>query len=84
MSNRANYVSLATASYRELSIVINSLTENELREALTLESQTTRRATMMQRMIGRLVRLNEIEYKAKLEKEYSNGTISICNNEPGR
>lgn len=64
-------VSLALDSYNSLCNVVNDMTEDELNKALEIEASTQRRAALMDRMIARLVRLNEKKFAAELRKKYA-------------
>jgi hypothetical protein len=64
-------VSLALQSYATLCGVINRMSEEELRKALEIESSTKRRAAHIDRMISRVVRLNEQRLVAELKSKYA-------------
>lgn len=70
MAVRKWYLDEALHSFPRLMHVINTLTEEEVLEALALESGTRRRRSIMSRLISRAARLNEIKYVAQLKKEY--------------
>ncbi len=67
---REEYVQLALASYPSMLSIINHMTEAELHAALSLESSTNRRGTIMRRMIGRLVALQTAQYRQQLQEMY--------------
>ncbi len=67
---RPEFVSAALESYPRLAEVINDLTENELTEALEVESGGRRRPSSINRMITRLVHLVAIRTREELENEY--------------
>jgi hypothetical protein len=71
MSVRKWYVSEALTSFARLSELLPELTEEEVLACLRLESASNRRGTVIDRLISRAVRLNEIAYAAKLKKEFS-------------
>lgn len=58
------------ASYASLRRVLDELTEEEVLAALDLECSTLRRRSMVDRLISRAVRLNEISYKRQLLEKY--------------
>lgn len=49
---------------------MNELTEEEVMAALTIESATRRRQSIVLRLIARANRLNEIRYVAELKKKF--------------
>lgn len=67
---------------RRLHDLIDELTEAEVLAALDLESGTQRRASIIDRLISRAVRLNEISYSNSLKEKY-HGTRTIQNHVPG-
>lgn len=67
---REEYVQLALASYPSMLSIINYMTEPELHAALSLESATNRRRTIMDRMIGRLIALQSTAYRQQLQEMY--------------
>ena len=67
---RRDFVAQALSSYPELGEVINDLTEQEVLEALLVESKTRRRRSFIDRLIARAVRLNEINYQQALKEKY--------------
>lgn len=69
-SVRQEYVQLALESYPSMIEVIGSMTEDELHAALSLESATNRRKSIMNRLIGRLVRIHELRYRQQLKEMY--------------
>lgn len=64
------YVGQALTSVTRLNEILVELTEDEVLAALNLESQSTRRRSILDRLISRAVRLNEIEHAAKLKLKY--------------
>ena len=70
MSVRKWYISQATGSFATLRTVISHLTLEEVLAALDLESQTQRRQTLIERLISRAVRLQELAFKQQLEEKY--------------
>lgn len=67
---REDYVRLALESYPSMRSVIAKMTEAELHAALELESATNRRATIINRMIGRLIALQTASYRRQLQERY--------------
>lgn len=68
---RQEYVQLALESYPSMISIIGYMTEAELHAALTLESETNRRKSIMHRLIGRLVRIRELQYRQQLKEAYN-------------
>jgi hypothetical protein len=64
------HVGQALASFERLTEVLLGLTEAEVLKALELESQSRRRRSIMDRLIGRAVRLNEVAYSTQLKEKY--------------
>ena len=60
----------ALDSFSSLAEKINELTEAEVLEALNLEASTTRRRSMIDRLIGRAIRLRELDYQRQLKEKY--------------
>ena len=63
-------VTLALESARALNEHIDGLTEEEVLAALDLESGSRRRPSIINRLISRAVRLNEVRYAAQLKEKY--------------
>lgn len=63
-------VSEALSSMRRLNDLIDELTEVEVIAALELESGSQRRSSIIDRLISRAVRLNELKYSANLKEKY--------------
>lgn len=76
MTVRQWYVSEALDSMRRLAQVIDELSEEEVLAALDLESGSRRRQSIIDRLISRAVRLNELHYVATLKEKY-HGTSRI-------
>lgn len=64
------YVSQALSSVTRLNEVLAELTEAEVTACLELESATNRRRSILDRLISRAVRLNEISYSQSLKEKY--------------
>ena len=77
-SIRKVVISEALESYVSLTRVLDTMTLSEVLSALSLESQSVRRKAIMCRLMRRAVRLNEIEFKAKLIREYFDGKTTLC------
>jgi len=77
---RKAVIALAVGSYFDLAKVIESMTQEEVLEALAIESASQRRKSTMCRLLKKAVRLNEIAFKQQLIREYFDGKKSICNN----
>jgi hypothetical protein len=68
----ASKYTLATAlrSYGALVSVLDTLTEEEVLACLQLEAGSQRRESVLNRLISRAVRLNEITYARQLKEKY--------------
>lgn len=55
---------------RRLAELIDELSEEEVLAALELEAGSQRRSSMIDRLISRATRLNEIKYSTQLRKKY--------------
>lgn len=60
----------ALESARALNDHINDLTEEEVLAALDLESGGRRRPSIVDRLVSRAARLNEVRYTAHLKEKY--------------
>lgn len=78
MPIRQWYVSEALHSMRRLEEIIDEVSHDEVIAALALESGSRRRKSIINRLISRAVRLNELEYSNKL-KELYHGTPNLEN-----
>lgn len=67
---RTFVVNQALDSFGALNERINSLTEAEVLAALKLEAATNRRRSLIDRLISRAVRLNELEYQRQLKEKF--------------
>ena len=63
-------ISKALQNFASLREVITELTEEEVLAALQLESATQRRESVLNRLISRAARLNEIKYVANLRRNF--------------
>lgn len=70
MTTRDWFKSQALLSVARLNEVLCDLTVAEIMECLELESGSRRRRSIINRLIGRAVRINELAYAAKLKKLY--------------
>lgn len=70
MSVRRTLIAQALVSYGSLCANLDSLTEEEVLAALDLERATNRRRSVMDRLISRAVRLNEVRYASQLKEKY--------------
>ena len=73
MAVRKWYLDRALASYPSLKAVIGELTLEEVIAALDLESSTLRRRSLIDRLISRAVRLNEVSFNRQLKEKYHHG-----------
>jgi hypothetical protein len=76
MEVRQWYVTKALESARQLQDTIDELSEEEVIAALELESGSRRRGSIIDRLISRAVRLNELKYVTHLKEKY-HGTSTI-------
>jgi hypothetical protein len=60
----------ALQSFGSLNDNLQELTEEEVLACLNLEAATRRRVSILNRLISRAARLNEVSYVAKLKKTY--------------
>lgn len=67
-------VSVALVSVRSLMSVINDMSEKEVLSALTLESESRRRQSILRRLFGRAARLNEQQYVNQLRRKFHHGS----------
>lgn len=70
MAVRKWHMHQALDSYTSLKSVINELTEEEVLAALDLESRASRRRSLIDRLISRAVRLNEVNYANQLKEKF--------------
>jgi hypothetical protein len=70
MTVRKFEVARALESARSLNDCLEHLTEPEVLAALDLESSSRRRQSVIDRLISRAVRLNEVRYSAQLKERY--------------
>lgn len=70
MSVRKWYVSEALTSYARLTELLPELTEEEVLACLELEAASTRRESVLDRLISRAVRLNELHYQRQLKEKF--------------
>ncbi len=73
MEVRKWYLDRALDSYPSLKAVIGELTLEEVIAALDLESGTLRRRSLIDRLISRAVRLNEVSFNRQLKEKYHHG-----------
>lgn len=73
MAVRKWYLDQALTSYPSLKRVLSELTQEEVLAALDLESATLRRKSLIDRLIQRAVRLNEVVYSRQLKEQYHHG-----------
>ena len=69
------HISEALTSVAQLNGVINELTEDEVLHCLALESSSCRRKSIIDRLISKAVRLNELQYVKTLKEKYHASTI---------
>ena len=61
---RAWHISEALTSYRRLKDIVNELTEDEVKHALSLETSAHRRKSIVTRLNQRLFQLHKEKYNA--------------------
>lgn len=76
MTVRKSYIDTALLSYASLASVIDELSEDEVLACLQLESASRRRQSIIDRLISRAVRINELSYSTSL-KERFHGTRTL-------
>lgn len=70
MTVRRNYVQAALSDFAALNKVIGQLTEEEVFACLNLEAASRRRRSILDRLISKAVRLNELKFKTELKEKY--------------
>lgn len=70
MTVRGNYTKAALENYESLSKVIGELTEEEVFACLNLEAGSRRRRSIIERLISKAVRMNELKFKSHLQEKY--------------
>lgn len=80
-SVRRWYVSEALKSFARLSELLPELTEEEVLACLELEAASLRRGSVIDRLISRAARLNELQYTAKLKEKFR-GTSEHQDHDP--
>ena len=64
------HIGQALESVARLNNILPELTEDEVLACLSIESQSSRRKSIVDRLISRAVRLNELRYVAELNEKY--------------
>jgi hypothetical protein len=77
MTVRRFYIGQALNSFADLGRVLHELTEEEVLAALKLEAATHRRPSILERLISRATRLNELSYNLKLKEKFHHGSHSL-------
>jgi hypothetical protein len=70
MAPRRHYVQQALESFSSLSKTLDELTEEEVLACLELEASSRRRQSILDRLISRAVRLNELSYSTSLKEKF--------------
>ncbi len=70
MTVRKFLIGQALDSFSALKDHLTEMTEEEVLAALQLESATRRRPSVIDRLISRAARLNELSYVAKLKEKF--------------
>lgn len=75
MANRRFYIDLALSNFASLVAILPELTEQEVLKCLQIEASSYRRQSVLDRLISRAVRLNELSYNRQLKEKF-HGTRS--------
>ena len=78
MTVRRFYVDQALDSFTGLVRVLPELTQKEVMACLELEAATRRRQSILDRLISRAVRINELSYSTSLKEKF-HGTRPLKN-----
>lgn len=70
MAIRTQYVVQALGSFRTLNDVLGKLTEEEVLHCLQVEAGSTRRRSVINRLISRAARINELRYTRQLKEKF--------------
>ena len=70
MTVRRYYIDKALKSFFSLTQTLDELTEEEVLACLELEAGSRRRQSVLDRLISRAVRLNELSYNLKLKEKF--------------
>ena len=84
MAVRKFLLGQALESYSSLLDCLPRLTEEEVLAALDLESATLRRRSVIDRLISRAARLNELSYVAKLKEKHHGTSHQSFQHDQGR
>lgn len=76
MPTRRVLVDKALHSFKGLTATLEELTEEEVLACLHLEASGRRRQSILDRLISRAVRLNELSYNRQLKEKF-HGTRSL-------
>lgn len=63
-------VDQALLSFHSLNNIVGELTEEEVFKCLELETASRRRKSIINRLISRAVRINELRYSTSLKEKY--------------
>lgn len=77
------HIRKALTSSRSLSQIIGELTEEEVIQALQIESESRRRTVIIDRLILKAAELHRVSYINQLKEKYHHGTTQICCSHPG-
>lgn len=69
------YIDQALQSFVRLNEVLSDLTEEEVLACLDLEAASSRRLSVIDRLISRAVRLKEIAYSTSLKEKYHGTSV---------
>ena len=70
MPIRRSYIDLALSSFADLLKTLHELSEEEVLACLELEAGSRRRQSILDRLISRAVRLNELSYNRQLKEKF--------------
>lgn len=76
MAVRRFQIDQALHTFKSLTSVLEELTEEEVLACLKLEASSRRRQSILDRLISRAVRINELSYSTRLKEKF-HGTRSL-------
>lgn len=76
MAVRRFQIDQALHTFKSLTSVLEELTEEEVLACLKLEASSRRRQSVLDRLISRAVRINELSYSTRLKEKF-HGTRSL-------
>ena len=82
MLTRRYYIDRALSNFANLTTTLSELTEPEVLLCLELEAGSRRRRSVLDRLISRAVRLNELSYNRQLKEKF-HGSHSLQDHDRG-